>query len=129
MHELSIAMSLIEVAQEEAARVGTGARVQALHVRLGPLSGVVAEALTFSFEAAAHGTCAEGATLEIERTPIVVRCAGCGLESQVASGGVALCPACGAPAPEIVGGRECLLMALEIEEDDEDVDDEPAEDS
>ena len=40
MHELSIAMSILDVAEEEAERQG-GARVVAVHLKLGPLSGVV----------------------------------------------------------------------------------------
>ena len=45
MHELSIALSMIEMATEEALRFGD-TRVNALHLKLGPLSGVVKDALT-----------------------------------------------------------------------------------
>jgi len=48
MHELSIALSMIEMAHEEVVRRG-GCRVTALHLKLGPLSGVVREALEFSY--------------------------------------------------------------------------------
>jgi hydrogenase nickel incorporation protein HypA/HybF len=65
MHELSIATALVEVACEEALHRRLG-RVQALHVRLGPLAGVVKDALMFSFDVAAAGTAIEGARLEIE---------------------------------------------------------------
>ena len=46
MHELSIALGLVEAAQEEAERLH--ARVSAVHLRLGALSGVVPEALLSS---------------------------------------------------------------------------------
>ena len=62
MHELSIALSMIEMATEEARRRG-GARVNALHLKLGPLSGVVKDALLFSFEVACIGTMLEGSSL------------------------------------------------------------------
>jgi hydrogenase nickel incorporation protein HypA/HybF len=65
MHELSIALALVELASEEAQRLGA-ARVNALFVRLGARSGVVAEALQFSFDLAAEGTIADGARLELE---------------------------------------------------------------
>jgi hydrogenase nickel incorporation protein HypA/HybF len=39
MHELSIAMSIVDMAQEEAERHG-GAQVQAVHLKLGRLTGV-----------------------------------------------------------------------------------------
>jgi Zn finger protein HypA/HybF involved in hydrogenase expression len=45
MHELSIAMSMVETAREEAER--RGVQVTAVHLRLGALSGVVKDALFF----------------------------------------------------------------------------------
>jgi hydrogenase nickel incorporation protein HypA/HybF len=39
MHELSIAMSIVELAEEEAER--RGVQVTAVHLKLGALSGVV----------------------------------------------------------------------------------------
>lgn len=66
MHELSIAMSMIDMASEEIARLG--GRVTALHLKLGHLSGVVKEALTFSYEIACQGTPLEGSQLVIEET-------------------------------------------------------------
>jgi hypothetical protein len=68
MHELSIAMSLVELACEEKQRRDLP-KVHALRLRLGARSGVVTEALTFSFDLAAAGTCIEGAALNIEETP------------------------------------------------------------
>jgi hydrogenase nickel incorporation protein HypA/HybF len=67
MHELSIALGLIDLAAEEAVRQGS-VRVAVLYLRIGPLSGVTSEALQFSFELAAEGTPVEGARLEIEET-------------------------------------------------------------
>jgi hydrogenase nickel incorporation protein HypA/HybF len=67
MHELSVAMSLVELACEEAERL-QARRVEALHVRVGPLSGVVKEALLFSFDIAAAGTSIDGARLKVEDT-------------------------------------------------------------
>lgn len=43
MHELSIAMSVVEMAQEEAERRGN-VKVEAVHLRLGLMCGVVKEA-------------------------------------------------------------------------------------
>jgi len=65
MHELSIAIALVELASEEAQRLGA-VRVDALFVRLGARSSVAADALRFSFDLAAAGTIADGARLELE---------------------------------------------------------------
>jgi hydrogenase nickel incorporation protein HypA/HybF len=67
VHELSIAVSLVELACEEVERRQLQ-RVQALHVRVGPLSGIVTDALRFSFDVAAAGTPIEGALLKVEET-------------------------------------------------------------
>ncbi len=67
MHELSIALSMIEMAEEEVVRLG-GGRITALRLKLGQLSGVVKEALNFSWEIACQGTLLEGSQLVIEET-------------------------------------------------------------
>ena len=58
-------MSIVELASEEAAREG-GARVQSVHLKLGSLSGVVKEALLFSWDLACDDTPLAGAQLAIE---------------------------------------------------------------
>jgi hydrogenase nickel incorporation protein HypA/HybF len=114
MHELSIAMSMIEMAEEEAERRG-GVRVHAVHLRLGGLSGVVKEALCFSYAVACEGTRLEGSQLVIEDVPIVVYCAACEAESTLASPRLFACAICQAPTSQIVQGKELEVTALEIE--------------
>jgi len=65
MHELGIALSIIEIAQYELARHG-GERVLTVHLRLGPLAGVAKEALLFSFGIACEDTPAQGSQLLFE---------------------------------------------------------------
>jgi hydrogenase nickel incorporation protein HypA/HybF len=67
MHELSIALALVELACEEVDRRQLP-HVHAVHLRLGSLSGVVRDSLLFSFDAAAAGTPIEGASLKVEET-------------------------------------------------------------
>lgn len=112
MHELSIATSLVEIACEKAAGLGD-VRVEALHLRLGPLSGVVRDALLFCFEIAAQGTKLEGARLEIEDVPLAVMCPSCGEERQLA-GFPLVCPVCETPTPRVLAGGELELRALEV---------------
>ena len=54
MHELSIALSIVDMAAEEAER--QGGRVVAVHLKLGPLSGVVKAALLSAYELAREGS-------------------------------------------------------------------------
>jgi len=65
MHELSIALSIVDGVSEEAATRG-GGLVRAVHLRLGRLSGVVREALLFAYDQACEGTSLQGSELRIE---------------------------------------------------------------
>jgi hydrogenase nickel incorporation protein HypA/HybF len=68
MHELSIAMSIVEIACEEAGRQG-GGPLEEVHLLMGKDSGVVADALLFSWDLVCEGTSAQGAKLVIEEQP------------------------------------------------------------
>jgi hydrogenase nickel incorporation protein HypA/HybF len=113
MHELSIALSLVDIASDEAARLGA-IRVASVHLRLGRLSGVVGDALMFSFEAAVEGTALQGARLVIEDVPVTVWCGACEAERALANLASRRCPVCDGLAPDIMHGEELELMALEV---------------
>jgi hydrogenase nickel incorporation protein HypA/HybF len=114
MHELSIALSMIDMATEEAERRG-GAQVNALHVKLGALSGVVKDALLFSYEVATGGTTLEGSRLVIEDVPVVIYCAECQAEQRLESIQRFCCPVCGTLSSDVVRGRELEFVAMEIQ--------------
>jgi hydrogenase nickel incorporation protein HypA/HybF len=115
MHELSIAMGIIEIAEEEADRHG-GVPVLAIHIKLGPLSGVVKEALTSAYDLAREGSALAETRLVFEETAIVIRCPRCETEETVPSVYELCCPRCGTPSADIVCGRELEVTALEIEQ-------------
>jgi len=114
VHEMSIAISLVELACEKAQGLGD-VKVETLHLRLGALSGVVREALEFSFEAAAAGTPLAGARLAITDVPLTVICPHCQREREL-PGLPLLCPDCQSPTPQVVRGRDLELAALEVED-------------
>src|SRR5262249_41861967 len=114
MHELSIALSILDLAAEEAERQGSG-RVVAIHLRLGPLSGVVRDALVSAYERGREGTPLEKAALVIEAVPLVGYCPACAGPRTLASPQHFCCPDCGGPTAEILSGRELEVTALEVE--------------
>lgn len=124
MHELSIAYSLAEVA-EEAANAAHAKAVNVVYLRLGQLSGVVVDALQFGWEIATAGTVLAGAQLAIEELPIVVYCTQCNRNVALASAQWFRCPVCDAPTPTVVQGREIELTSMEIV-NAEGTDDKPA---
>lgn len=115
MHELSIAMSIVEMAEEESQRHG-GAQVHAVHLRLGLLSGIVKEALLSSYEMACHATPLEGSQLLIEEVAVEIFCCKCKVTLPVQSIQWFCCPQCGTPTPDVVRGKELEVVALEINE-------------
>lgn len=67
MHELSIAVSLVEAICDELPQLGD-VRVHAVRLRVGALSGVAPEALSFAFTVASDGSAIAGAMLRVEQT-------------------------------------------------------------
>jgi hydrogenase nickel incorporation protein HypA/HybF len=113
MHELSIAMSIVDLAEEEAEQ--RGARINAVHLKLGALSGVVKEALLSSYEMACFDTVLQGSRLVIEDVPVVVFCSNCKIERAPKSLQYFCCSVCGTPTSEIIHGKELKVVALEIQ--------------
>jgi hydrogenase nickel incorporation protein HypA/HybF len=114
MHELSIAMSIVEAAMDEARQ--RNVQVSAVHLRLGALSGVVKDALLFSYEVACQHTPLEGSRLLIEEVPVMVFCPQCKEKRTLESVQLFSCPECGSPAGEVLQGKELEVYALEVEE-------------
>jgi len=123
MHELSIAMSIVEAAQEEGQK--RGVRVSAVHLRLGALSGVVKDSLLFSYEIACQDTPLEGSQLIVEDVPVIVFCPHCNERRTLRSVQLFECPECGAATGNILQGKELEVFALEVEDSSSESNDRP----
>jgi hydrogenase nickel incorporation protein HypA/HybF len=115
MHELSIAISIVEMAEEESARRG-GVVVKAVHLKLGALAGLVKESLLSSYEIACEGTGLQASRLVIEDVPIVVYCPNCQGPRPLDSVQRFICPECSSVVSEVLEGRELQVFALELQE-------------
>ena len=113
MHELSIALNILDLAEHELKPHGW--RVASIHIKLGPLSGVDGGALTSAYEMAREGTPFENTSLIIEEVAVAVYCETCERERMPVSCFEMRCAACGQPTPRVVRGRELEVFALEIE--------------
>lgn len=116
MHEMSVAESIIRIAADEMEKHGLR-KLLLVRIRYGAMSNVVADSLSFCFEAMTLNTPHEGAKLELEELPVTLRCGACG-ETFTPEGHdpFAPCPACG----EILGhsveqGRELYVQHIEAE--------------
>ena len=113
MHELSIAVSMVDHILEESAARG-GLAVEAVHLRLGALAGVDKDALLFSYEVACDGTALAGSRLEIEMVPLRMYCEACQAERVPDSIYQLACPVCHTPTQTVLQGRELEVAALEV---------------
>src|SRR5215469_18589198 len=114
MHELSLAIGIVDAATDEARQ--RGVKVNAVHLRLGALSGVVKDALLFSYEVACQDTPLAGSRLLIEEVPVAVFCPECREKRVLESVQLFTCPDCGTPAGDVLQGKELEVFALEVEE-------------
>jgi hydrogenase nickel incorporation protein HypA/HybF len=114
MHELSIAMGIVEAAMDEAKQ--RHVQVSAVHLRLGALSGVVKDALLFSYEVACQDTPLQGSRLLIEDVPVAVFWPHCKAKRVLESVQSFTCPECRSVTGDVLQGKELEVFALEVEE-------------
>jgi hydrogenase nickel incorporation protein HypA/HybF len=114
MHELGIATSVLQEARKEAQR-HPGARLRKIKLRVGELSGVNPEALSFCFEVLAREGDLGPLELEIESCQRRQRCPKCEKTFTVANYDLT-CPQCGTAETDFVSGDELELASLEMED-------------
>ena len=88
-------------------------RITAVHLAIGPLSGVESELLRQAYPIATAGTLAADAKLIIEVLPVRVRCDACGAETD-ASVSRLVCGECGDWHTRLLSGDELLLTSVEM---------------
>ncbi len=114
MHEMSIALSIVDAVDAKARIEGAG-RVSRVELVIGRLAGIEPESLRFCFPAAATGTLAEGAELDIEEIVAIAVCGECGFRFSVRFP-VAECPECRSLRIGVVSGEEFVIRSITIEE-------------
>lgn len=112
MHEAALTRNIVDIACDAALRNGA-AHVRVVRLRVGDFAPAEPEALRFCFEAAARGTIAEGARLDIRRAPGRGRCLDCGAAAALAAR-FDPCPACGG-SMIVTSGEEFTVEELEAE--------------
>jgi hydrogenase nickel incorporation protein HypA/HybF len=115
MHEMSIVLSILDIASEESEHRGA-AMINAIHIRLGPLSGVAKEALLSAFDLARECSPFGKCRLVIEDVPVTVNCPTCQAVRLVESIQMMRCSSCGTPTGSVASGNEMEITAMEIEE-------------
>lgn len=115
MHELSIAAAILDRVAAEAAR-HAGARFTKVGIRVGELSGVDPDALSFGFEALTKESPWERVALEIEYCRHMQRCRQC-QQTFPCANYETQCPKCGAGNTILVAGEELDIAFIETEDE------------
>jgi len=113
MHELSIASSIIEIAEDEVKKADAQ-KVLEIDLDIGLLGGVVIEAMEFAMDVAVKNTVLEDAKVIINQIPGMAKCQECGKEHEVEDL-FSPCPNCNSYRNEIISGRELRIGSLIVE--------------
>jgi hydrogenase nickel incorporation protein HypA/HybF len=116
MHEMSVALAVIDQVEAAAARAGDVTAVRSVRLQVGELAGVVADSLAFCFELACAGTLLEGAELVTETVPGRARCGDCAHEWAVGMPPRLTCPGCAGARTELLTGRELQIAGVRWED-------------
>jgi len=113
MHEMAVMGYLLETVEEQAVAAGAS-RVLAINLVMGDRASFVDDSLLFYFDLLTPGTVAEGARLQVRRTPMRFQCAGCA-GAYTPRDDTFRCPACGVVGQVTDEGSELLIESIEVE--------------
>ena len=113
MHEMSIAMSVMDILRDEMAR-HNAATLRSVRLNIGRMSAIVPESLSFCFNVITEGTDMEGAQLIMDIIPLVGYCAPCDREFEIEDYAFS-CPSCGNKKIDTLSGQDLSIVEIEVE--------------
>ena len=113
MHELSIAVNIINLA-EEAAKKSNAISIHSIDLDIGMMAGIDFDALDFAMDTCVKGTMLENAERKITRIQAKAKCLKCNHEFELDSY-FDQCPECNSYMFDLIKGKELLIRSLEIE--------------
>lgn len=114
MHELSIAQSIISIAENAVPENAKG-MIVAIRIQVGELSGIEIESLLFSFSIIKANTRLCDAALEIEKIAGEAICNDCNQTFHLESFGNT-CPNCNGYSLNILKGKEMKVVNIVVDE-------------
>jgi hydrogenase nickel incorporation protein HypA/HybF len=112
MHEMGIAMQIVEIVTASIPEHLSGGRVKTVYLKVGRLSAIVVDSLRFCYEMVIKETPLEGSRLHISEVPVRVRCGACNMEWAMETPAFA-CPECGGDT-RLLSGRELDVESIEL---------------
>ncbi|RXP44946.1 hydrogenase maturation nickel metallochaperone HypA [Lutibacter sp. HS1-25] len=112
MHELSIALGIVKIAEDETAKA-KAKKVTKIELQVGVLSGIEIDSLNFVWESAVKSTVLENAEKVIDIIEGKGKCVDCDTEFEMENI-YDCCPNCGSNFKGILKGKELSVKALEV---------------
>ena len=112
MHELSIAMGIIQIAEKETKKANKKS-VELITLEIGSLSGVELDSLKYVWSTAVKDTVLENATLEIDFKQGKATCLECDNTFEM-NKIFDSCPKCNSYFKNILQGKELRVKSLEV---------------
>jgi len=116
MHELSIAMSIVDAVIKQA-ESASAEKVMEVHLDIGVCSGIEFESLEFSLDVATKDTLLENTLFRINRVEAVAECPACEY-LYVPEGVFSQCPQCHQPGIRLIKGTELQIKSLLVEQNE-----------
>jgi hydrogenase nickel incorporation protein HypA/HybF len=113
MHELSIAQNIIEIVKDYVPEKDYK-DVKSIMLKIGEMSGIVADSLEFCFEAIKIDTPLSNSKLVIEKIPFMLFCNKCKSETSNTFG-VRICDKCGETDTYVVSGTDMKITEIELD--------------
>ncbi len=113
MHELSVSQNLLKLALRHANQ-NNATRILSIELKIGDLSSIIDNSLSFYWDKICEGTMAEGAELIFIRIPAKMKCKKC-LTEYLLPKGELNCPKCNGSQVVPIQGTEFLLNSIVVE--------------
>jgi hydrogenase nickel incorporation protein HypA/HybF len=113
MHELSIALSLLDIVEKKCQEAGYHS-IDSVRVKVGKASGILPEAFSFALDVAKKDTIARDAKFNIDVIRLGGFCNGCGGEFEIEESYVLECPNCASPSFKIHKGYELEVVEMDV---------------
>lgn len=113
MHELSIAQSILSIAENAAPQ--TDAVVTSVGLQIGELSGIEIDSLKFALSVIKENTVLKKADLDIEIVKGEAQCTDCKTIFPMHYFGIC-CPQCGSYFVRVLKGREMKVLNIVVDE-------------
>jgi hydrogenase nickel incorporation protein HypA/HybF len=113
MHEMSIAQSLFDILEEEMKK-NNAKTLRSVRLRIGELSAIVPDSLSFCFEVMTAGTHMEGAELVMDIVPLEGLCRTCGRSFEIKDYAFQ-CPYCQGTEIDTLSGQDLSIVEMIVD--------------